>query len=252
MAASIKTRGIIVSEAPMGEQDKRLAILCVDKGRISAIAKGAKKPGGKLASQTQLFYYCDFMMEQSRGFWIIREASVIESFYELRMELEQVAWASWMVETAQMLAVEGEECNDLIRLLLRGLRMLPAPQLSPRMTATAFVLRALAGQGLQPETERCVVCGGPDPAGLSAISGGAVCRQCFHQTADVLPISSGGLYTLRHIFNAQETVLYKFHALEDIQKTLFEFTRRFLHNYTQKELASLEFIQNLLQTDGSN
>ena len=130
--------------------------------------------------------------------------------------------------------------------------MLPAPQLSPRMTATAFVLRALAGQGLQPETERCVVCGGPDPAGLSAISGGAVCRQCFHQTADVLPISSGGLYTLRHIFNAQETVLYKFHASEDIQKTLFEFTRRFLHNYTQKELASLEFIQNLLQTDGSN
>ena len=66
MGRTIKTRGIIVGEAPMGEQDKRLAILCEDKGRLSAIAKGAKKPGARLASQAQLFYYCDMMLEESR------------------------------------------------------------------------------------------------------------------------------------------------------------------------------------------
>ena len=237
----------------MGEQDKRLAILCVDRGRISAIAKGAKKPGGKLTSQTQLFYFCDFLLEQSRSFWMIREVSVIESFYQLRLDLEQMAWASWMVETAQLLAVEGEECNGLMRLLLRGLRMVSEAQLAPRMTATAFVLRALAGQGLRPETERCVLCGGAlTKAGLSAVSGGTVCGNCFSKAADLQPLPGGGLYTLNHILNASETVLYKFHASDEIQQTLFEFTRRFLHNYTQKELTSLDFIRKLQQTNGSN
>ena len=56
MGRTIKTKGIIVGEAPMGEQDKRLVILCEDKGRLSAVAKGAKKPGARLASQAQLFY----------------------------------------------------------------------------------------------------------------------------------------------------------------------------------------------------
>ena len=118
MAAVIKTRGLIVGEAPMGEQDKRLTVLCADRGKLGAIAKGAKKPGSRVASQAQLFYYCDFTLEQSRGFWIIREASVIEGFYELRKDIEKLAWASWMCETARTFAVEGEGCEELLRLLI--------------------------------------------------------------------------------------------------------------------------------------
>ena len=236
-----------MNEALMGEQDKRLVILCVDKGRISAIAKGAKKPGGKLASQAQLFYYCDFMLEQSKGFWMVREASIIESFYGLRKDIEALAWASWMAETAQVLTVEGEECNDLLKLLIRGLKMVTEPQLSAKMTAVTFVLRALAENGLQPEVDRCVQCGaslGIEPS-LSAMAGGALCPECTKRFIDSIRMNAGGMYTLRHILSVPPETVYKFNATEEIQESLFQFATRFLHNYVQKDMASLEFLKNL-------
>ncbi len=247
MGRTIKTKGIIVGEAPMGEQDKRLVILCEDKGRLSAVAKGAKKPGARLASQAQLFYYCDMMLEESRGFWYLREASVIESFYDLRKDLTGLAWASWMVETAGILAVEGQESARMIRLLLRGLKMIEEPLLSPKTTAVTFILRALSEQGLQPEDSRCVECGKPLPkeAYISPAAGGLLCEDCVRRARDGMRLSEGSLYTLRHILHAQESVLYKYQASTEIQQELFRFTRFYLHIYAQKEMSSLEFLRNL-------
>lgn len=253
MGRTIKTRGIIVGETPMGEQDKRLAILCEDKGRLSAIAKGAKKPGARLASQAQLFYYCDMMLEESRGFWYLRESSVIESFYNLRQDIQVLAWASWMVETARELAVEGQDSKELLHLLLRGLKMVSEPMLSPRMTATTFVLRALSDQGLQPEDQRCIDCGRPLPreAFVSPSAGGLVCETCVKAHGDGMALSEGSLYTMRHILHADPSILYKFQASAEIQQELFRFTRLYLHNYTQREMSSLEFLRNLGEIPGN-
>lgn len=254
MAVSIKTRGLIVSEALMGEQDKRLTILCADRGKLSVIAKGAKKQGGRLAAQVQLFYYCDFMLEQSRNFWIIKEASVLESFYDLRRDMDALAWASWMVETGRILAVEGEGCGDMLRLLLRGLQMVTEPRLSSQMTAVAFVLRALSQQGLRPESEHCLNCGRKveREGALSASMGGVVCADCARRCGDRIAIREGGLYTLRHILDAPLEKLYKFNADEGIQEALFGFAVGFLHNYVQKELTSLEFLQELRRIEEDN
>ena len=249
MAAVIKTRGLIVGEAPMGEQDKRLTVLCADRGKLGAIAKGAKKPGSRVASQAQLFYYCDFTLEQSRGFWIIREASVIEGFYELRKDIEKLAWASWMCETARTFAVEGEGCEELLRLLIRGLKLIGEARLSDRMTATAFVLRAMALQGLTPETDRCGRCGQHiwDGGVLSASSNGMVCNHCAAEVTDAIPVTEGGLYTLQYILETPPEKMYKFTASEEIQSCLFQFTKAFLHSYVQREMSSLNFIENLFQ-----
>ena len=44
MTGEIKLTGIVLGSIPMGDYDRRISLLTVEKGRISAFAKGARKP----------------------------------------------------------------------------------------------------------------------------------------------------------------------------------------------------------------
>ncbi|MBQ7064287.1 MAG: DNA repair protein RecO [Firmicutes bacterium] len=245
MAATMHVRALVVQEYLLGEQDKRLTLISVDHGRFSAIAKGAKKQGARLAAAAQLFTYADFVMDQSRGSWILREATPIEQFYAIRQDPEALAWASWMVETARDLAVEGEACNDMLRILLRGLQLITEPSLSAQMTATAFVLRSLAMVGLRPQTERCLSCGAVpgEGAALSVQAGGVLCADCARRHGDAMSVGPAVLYTLRYVLEADEAKLYKFTVEPGTREALFLFASRFLMQYLQREPESLRFLR---------
>jgi DNA repair protein RecO (recombination protein O) len=245
MAASMQVRGLIARETVQGEQDKRLTLICVDQGRVYVSAKGAKKQGARLASSTQVFTYGDFWMNHARSGWVLQEAVPIEQFYPIRQDPEQMAWASWMLETALELTVEEQECNEMLRILLRGLQMITEPSLSPMTTASAFVLRALASTGVRPETDRCVASGhrAEDPAFLSVEAGGLLCADCARRYADAVRIQPGTLYAMRYILSSDDAVLYKFQAEPQIRRELFEFAARFLTQYLQREPKTLRYIR---------
>lgn len=245
MAATMQVRGLIARETVQGEQDKRLILICVDQGRVYVSAKGAKKQGARLSSSTQLFTYGDFWLNHARSGWILQEAVPIEQFYPIRQDPEQMAWASWMLETALELTVEEQECNEMLRLLLRGLQMITEESLSPMTTATTFVLRALASTGVRPETERCVSNGerAEDPAYLSVEAGGLLCTDCARHYADAVRIQPGTLYALRYVLNADDSAVYKYQVEPRIRSELFEFAARFLTQYLQREVRTLRYIR---------
>lgn len=43
MSENLSFQGVVLSSSPIGENDKRVVILTVEKGKISAFAKGARK-----------------------------------------------------------------------------------------------------------------------------------------------------------------------------------------------------------------
>ena len=250
MGTSEKVRALVVQEMPLGEQDKRLTLITVSRGCVYCTAKGAKKQGARLSAVSRLFVYADFLLEQSRGGWYVKEASPIEFFYGLMQNPDANVWASWMVETARELAVENEECREMLKLLLRGLRMITEESLSPRLVATTFVLRALAISGLRPETQRCLSCGKPvgTSGALSASAGGVLCPECAHRYLDHIPVNEAGLFAFRHILEADGSVLYKFRVEKNTEEQLFRFTEQFLVNFLQREPTGLRFARDWQKT----
>ncbi len=246
MGSSEKVRALVVQETSLGEQDKRLTLITVSRGCVYCTAKGAKKQNARLSAVSRLFVYGDFLLEQSRGGWYVKEASPIEFFYGLMQNPDANVWASWMVETARELAVENEECREMLKLLLRGLQMITEPSLSPRLVALTFVLRALAISGLRPETTHCLSCGKPlgREGALSSAAGGVICPECAHRYLDHIPVKEAGLFAFRHILEAEESVLYKFRVEEQTEEQLFAFTEQFLVNFLQREPTGLRFAKD--------
>ena len=53
--ANIKLNGIVIAENNLGDYDKMLTILTPNYGKISCVAKGARRPQSALLAGTQLF-----------------------------------------------------------------------------------------------------------------------------------------------------------------------------------------------------
>ena len=64
---AIKVRGMVISVMPIGEYDRRLEILTDTLGRISAFARGARKPSSALVSASRVFAFGEFELYEGRS-----------------------------------------------------------------------------------------------------------------------------------------------------------------------------------------
>ena len=55
MQEFICVTGMILKQTPIGEYDRRICLLTKEKGKISAFARGARRPGNRLAAATNPF-----------------------------------------------------------------------------------------------------------------------------------------------------------------------------------------------------
>ena len=92
--AFLKTRGIVIKEVGTGEADKIITIFTPDHGRISAVAKGGKRPKSKLSAASQLMCYGEYVLFSGKNLYIINSGEVIEPFYEIRNDMEKLTYAA--------------------------------------------------------------------------------------------------------------------------------------------------------------
>jgi len=223
MADSLRLRALVVQSRVVGEQDVLLTLLGVGKGKLQAVAKGAKKQNARLSGAAQVFFYGDFLLEESRSRWYVKEASPIEMFFKLRTDLDLLSWAAFMTETASIIAQEEEPCDEMMKTVLKGMMALQNAQLDPLNTACACVLRILILEGALS-----------DPQDIEAFRSDPAFR--------IMRLSSGAVCAIHYFFEQPLEKLYAFRLSKELQQELFSFMRRLLVDYLQQEPKSLTFI----------
>jgi DNA repair protein RecO (recombination protein O) len=146
--------GIILRTRPLTETSLIVNWLTAEHGRISTVAKGARRPKSPFAGKLDLFYEADFSFTRSKRSELhaLREVSLKETHAPLRQEmgwLQQASYATALIEQT----TERETPLPTIYELLHGL-LAHLPQHPPQPRSIyAFELKLLEELGLHPETE---------------------------------------------------------------------------------------------------
>lgn len=91
--ANVKMNGIILAENNVGDFDKMLTMLTPGVGKISCVAKGARRPKSALLAGTQLFCFGEYLMYKGTETYHINSVETIEVFYNIRTDLDKLKYA---------------------------------------------------------------------------------------------------------------------------------------------------------------
>jgi DNA repair protein RecO (recombination protein O) len=172
----------------LGESDKIITLFSAERGLIRAVAKGARKPGSKIAGRAELLTVNRLLLANGRSLDIITQAESIETFKSLRNDLTRLSYALYYAELSYHLGQGvNQESAVYFETLINALRQLSDPQSDPAYLCLTFQLSLLHLLGLKPELDSCVVCHKRlleyDLSVFDHDLGGAVCDQCFSNNA---------------------------------------------------------------------
>ncbi|MFO1487611.1 MAG: DNA repair protein RecO [Verrucomicrobiota bacterium] len=150
-----RATGIILRTRPLTETSLIVNWLTADRGRISTVAKGARRPKSPFRGKLDLFYEADFSFQPSQRSELhaLREVGLRETHPSLRTDLGYVQQASYVAALIEQ-ATERETPLPVVYELTRGfLNELPQHPPQPQ-TLFAFELKLLAELGLQPDFDQ--------------------------------------------------------------------------------------------------
>lgn len=210
-------QAFVLAETEKGEADKILTLFSKEFGRIEVLAKAIRKMQSKLRGDIPLFSICEIQFIQGKSFKTLTGAILINSFENLKKDLERLKIAYKIADVFVRLVKPPQQDEKIWSLLKEVFEYLNNPQLNIedlRITYSYFFWRLLAILGYQPELYSCLDCQEqlkPESLGFSA-KGGVVCELCW-QKNDILvaPIQADTIKILREISkrNLKELKLIK-------------------------------------------
>lgn len=152
MQTTERAHGIILRTRPLTETSLIVNWLTPDAGRISTVAKGARRTKSPYRGKLDLFYEADFSFQRSRRSELhtLREVVLRETNAALRTELgylQQASYCSTLIEQTTETQTPLPEIYELFRGFIHTLPKQPP---KPR-TVFAFEFKLLEILGLAPD-----------------------------------------------------------------------------------------------------
>ncbi|HHV29676.1 DNA repair protein RecO [Acetivibrio mesophilus] len=243
----LKTTGIVIKEVNTGEADRIVTIFSKNKGKISASAKGARRPKSHLVAGTQLLCYSEFVLFKGKDMYSVTSCDVIEPFYDIRSDLERLTYAAHMMEMVNDVIFENQPATRLLQLFLNSLYMLTKTDKSPLQIVRIFEFRLLSIIGYAPWVSGCTECGSTlfDSMYFSFLKCGFLCGGCLAKDKGAIRISEGAAKALNYIVYSKMNNLFSFEVSENVLDELGRVSRRYMRDRLEKNYNKLDFIKNI-------
>ena len=238
--------GMVLSTMPIGEYDRRVVILTKEQGKISAFARGARRPNSPLVGAVNPLAFGEFTMYEGRTSYTIQSASITNYFAELREDVVGAYYGFYFLEVADYYAKEYTDEREMLKLLYQSMRALINPHIPNRLVRRIFELKALTVNGQAPQVFQCVICGDKErPAVFSPAKGGLVCSECSGDVIDGMLLDNSTLYSMQYIESTPVVKLYTFTVAENVLAELEKVVDRLMEVYVDRRFKSLEILETL-------
>ncbi len=247
------TPAILLRRIDYGDFDVIITFFTLNKGKISLIAKGAKKSTRRFAGILELFSALDLVVGTGRGkgLPVLQEAALIKPFDGIRADFKKTAYASYWAELIYSWLEESFKQDALYYLFEYVLTQLDSGETAETVLNILFQMRLLALSGHGPNLAGCSLC----RTGLEEIRqasfvfdiqrGGILCTNCGGSSASQMFLAKGTIKQLSWIASGSlaKAVRIKFstQALEEST----QFLEDFVSYHLSKQPRSLKFLRQI-------
>ena len=247
MSDLITVQGVVLSAMPVGEYDKRIVLLTRERGKISAFAKGARRPYSPFLAAATPFVFGIFTLYEGRTSYNLNQVSITHHFAELAEKQPGIYYGFYFLELADYFGQEGTDEKDAMNLLYVTVKALLNPHIEDRLIRCIFELRMMVVQGIGPSLFNCTGCGKQpgeeEKLFFSQEAHGILCKECLRQVKDGGRISQSALYVMRYAAVADLGKLYTFTVKEEVLAELERFIHKYIAKNTDKKFKSLEILE---------
>lgn len=181
MPGPLRTEAIVLRSIRYGEADRILHLYTPHHGRLSAIAKGARRARSRFGARLEPFFYVRAMLHEGRSDLLtVTGVDTIAAHGALRDHATTLDAASRACDAVSRLFETSDPHPEVFRLLANELALLHSDAAHARPgNGLAFRLKLLLAAGIVPQLAACAVCGETEHLrGFSGAAGGVVCTAC--------------------------------------------------------------------------
>lgn len=242
-----KTEAIVLKHVNLKEADKILTLYTPGMGKLSAVAKGVRRPRSKTGGHLELLSHCALMLTRGRNLDTVNQVQTISSFLPLREDLWRASLALYAAELVARFTVEHVENYPVYRLLLDTLKRLCDTQ-DGELTLRFFELNLLAHLGYQPELYDCISCKKPlEPTEnfFSASGGGVLCPACRDREPLARPLSLNALKVMRLCQQSEYAKVRSVKVDGELMLEMESILRGYIRYLLEREVKSVDWLDRL-------
>jgi len=248
----IKTRGIVLRLIDYAESDRIVSFLTEDFGKLTGIAKGARKSRKRFANALEPFTCLAvvFSKKKSAKMAFIEEAAIVDHYPCIRENLAKTLTAAYFMDLVDQFLLEGKRNPEIFHLIRDFLLLLEKEKYAENMVRF-FELRFLRLAGYEPVLDRCTSCSKPLQASsayfFSPSTGGLRCPLCADRlgSTDGIPVSVGSVKTLLLGKDSDPAFLNRISMTDQCARECHRLLSGFIRYLLGKELKSLNVLNEV-------
>jgi DNA repair protein RecO (recombination protein O) len=253
MPNRISVNAIVLSVTPVGEADKSVTLLSREHGKLSAFAKGARKPTAHLAAATEPFVFGLFHIILGKSSNQVVGVDVGNYFEPLRGDVIRTCYGLYLCEFAMHMSAEGVDETDAVKLLYRALEALAKGVADPALIRAAYEMKLMQISGYGASVDRCMKCGcvpGEKMVYFSVENGGIICEDCAKQWSDMFPVTPAVFKALNFVSTADAERTFGFTLSAEALAGFSEIVEAHRRYHIGVDMRSQRVLEDVLRGQG--
>jgi DNA repair protein RecO (recombination protein O) len=242
---SFRLEAVVLRHADWGEADRLLTLYTRERGKVRAIAKGARKIRSRKAGHLEPFTRVTLQLARGHDLLIVTQADTVDAYLAIHENLVKTGHAAYVVELLDRFTYEDDTENySIFRLLTEALSRLEK-EADPWLAIRYYEVRLLDLLGYRPQLVECANCGREIKAEdqfFSAALGGVLCPACGTGLPGVWSVSVEALKYLRHFQRSDYSGAQRARPTPQIRSEVEALVQKYVTYLLERQLNTPEFM----------